>query len=732
MGRRIPNSTARACLLGLCVLALAIPSNAQSPAAIQQAVDAAYAKFKTLNEGKNADYIPALAKVDPNLFGIAVVTTDGKVYTAGDVKTEVSIQSISKVFTMAQVIQEQGPESIEKRIGVDATGARFNSIIAVEAVKTVSGTGAPEMNALVNPGAISATSMVTGPTSDAVWQKIIGVHNAAAGRQLTVLQDVYKSESDTNQRNQAIGALMLAYGYIKTDWRQAVDLYTRQCSIGVNAQDLATMAATLASAGKNPVTGTHVIDAAKVPNVLAVMSTAGLYDDSGKWLYHTGLPAKSGVGGGIIAVSPGKFGIAVVSPPLDDAGNSVKAQRAIAAISAALGGNPYGETQTQTTTVQATSAKPKPSFEIYGFAMLDIGQDFTQIDPNWYDTLRLTRLPKVEDEFGEDNSTFAGVRQSRLGFKSSTPTSHGDLKTIFEFELFGTGVDEGQTTFRLRHAWGELGAFGAGQYWSPFTDPDAFPNSLEYRGPTGLAWYRNVQLRWTPISDDHTSLMVALERPGASGDQGVYADRIELQGIKARFPLPDFSGAYKYSDKWGYARVAAQLRKINWDDTNDDHFDLSGDAVGWGFNFSSNLNLGKNDVLRMAVVVGEGIENSMNDSPVDIGIEKNLQDPLRPVIGKPLPIVGTSFFLDHKWNDRFTTAVGYSSQDIDNSDGQAPDAFKAGRYFLGNVLYTPVPNVMVGGEYQWGRRENFSDGFHSDGVKVQFSFKYNFSWKLGG
>jgi glutaminase len=334
-----------AALVGLGTLALPASSHdAQAPPAlgdVQKAVDAAYAQFRTLKEGKNADYIPALAKVDPNLFGIAVVTADGKVVTAGDVKTEVSIQSISKVFTMAQVIQEQGLDSIAKRIGVDATGARFNSIIAIEGVRSVVGTGAPEMNALVNPGAISTTSMVTGANSDAVWKKIIDFHNAAAGRQLTVLQDVYKSESDTNQRNQAIGALMFAYGYIKTNWQQAVDLYTRQCSIGVNARDLATMAATLAFGGRNPVTGNTVMDAAKVPGVLAVMATAGLYDDSGKWLYQTGLPAKSGVGGGIIAVSPGKFGIAVISPPLDDAGNSVRAQRAIAAISNALGGNPY-------------------------------------------------------------------------------------------------------------------------------------------------------------------------------------------------------------------------------------------------------------------------------------------------------------------------------------------------------------------------------------------------------
>lgn len=336
---RIFSATVVMALLAAAAAAIPVTQAQSSP---QQIVDAAFAKFKDLKEGKNADYIPALAKVDPNLFGIALVTADGKIITAGDIKTEVSIQSISKVFTMAQVIEEQGLDSVEKQIGVDATGARFNSIIAIEAVRTVVGTGAPEMNPLVNPGAISATSMVKGASADDVWKKIIGFHNDFAGRQLSVLQDVYKSEADTNQRNQAIGALMLAYGYIKSNWQQAVDLYTKQCSIGVNARDLAVMAGTLALGGKNPVTGKQVMDSAKIPGVLAVMATAGLYDDSGKWLYHTGLPAKSGVGGGIIAVSPGKFGIAVVSPPLDDAGNSVRAQKAITEISNALGGNPYG------------------------------------------------------------------------------------------------------------------------------------------------------------------------------------------------------------------------------------------------------------------------------------------------------------------------------------------------------------------------------------------------------
>jgi len=339
MSRQSPKRYLVAAAALTAAVGLVLPVHTQTN--VQSVVDAAFAKYQGLKEGKNADYIPALAKVDPNLFGLAVVMPDGKVYSAGDLKTEVSIQSISKVFTMAQVIQEQGPDAIEKTIGVDATGARFNSIIAVEAVKVVAGTGAPEMNPLVNPGAISATGMVKGATADEVWKKIIGINSDFAGRPLTVLQDVYKSESDSNQRNQAIGALMLAYGYIKSNWPQAVDLYTRQCSIGVNAKDLAMMAATLAFAGKNPVTGKQVMDPAKVPGVLAVMATAGLYDDSGKWLFHTGLPAKSGVGGGIIAVSPGKFGIAVISPPLDDSGNSIRAQRAIADISNALGGNPY-------------------------------------------------------------------------------------------------------------------------------------------------------------------------------------------------------------------------------------------------------------------------------------------------------------------------------------------------------------------------------------------------------
>jgi len=324
------------------------PAAAQSPAQIQAAVDAAYAKYKNLDEGANADYIPALAEVDPKLFGIAVVDASGRVYTAGNQTTEVSIQSISKVYTMALVMDQRDPDAILKTIGADATGMRFNSIVSVEwSFKGLGGSkleDAAEMNALVNPGAISATSMVAGTTRDEIWGSILSFYNAAAGRQLTVLRGVYESEAATNQRNQAIGMLMYAYGYIKDNPLRAVDIYTEQCAVGVTSKDLAMMAATLAFGGRNPVTKQQVMKADVVPEVLAVMATAGLYDDSGKWLWLTGLPAKSGVGGGILAVSPGKFGIAVVSPPLDAAGNSIRAQRAIADISNALGGNPYAQT----------------------------------------------------------------------------------------------------------------------------------------------------------------------------------------------------------------------------------------------------------------------------------------------------------------------------------------------------------------------------------------------------
>ena len=374
---------------------------------------------------------------------------------------------------------------------------------------------------------------------------------------------------------------------------------------------------------------------------------------------------------------------------------------------------------------------PKPRMDVYGFAMLDMGYSMGQNHPDWFDVIRPTKLPAFENEFGEDGRFYSGVRQSRFGVRGYIPTDLGEIKTIFEFELFGTGVDAGQTTFRLRHAWGELGQVGAGQYWSPFMDIDVFPNSIEYWGPNGMVFFRNVQARWTPWSRGDSRFVIAVERPGASADQGPYADRIELQNIRGRFPLPDVSSHIRFAGEHGHIQIAGIARKIKWDDMLVDEFDLSGSTTGWGVNVSSNVKLAKH-VLRLQAVYGKGIQNYMNDAPTDVGIVRNPSDPRRPILGEALPLLGLVGFLDLNWSDRFTSTVGYSRLDIDNSSGQEASAFHIGQYALANLLYYPTKNVMMGPEFQYGYRKNNSDGWSVDDMRVQFSFKYNFSVPVGG
>jgi len=377
------------------------------------------------------------------------------------------------------------------------------------------------------------------------------------------------------------------------------------------------------------------------------------------------------------------------------------------------------------------SAPAGPRLDIYGFAQLDMGYDFKQEHPDWFDVLRPTKLPSFSDQYGDDGNFYASVRQSRLGFKGYLPTGLGELKTIFEFELFGTGVDAGQTTFRLRHAWGELGQFGAGQTWSPFMDPDVFPNQLEYWGPNGMVFFRNVQLRWMPMNGD-TQLWIALERPGASADQGVYADRIGLEGVKPHFPAPDVSIRWRQTGSWGHVQAAGIYRYMAWADTNRSNaIDLSGNKTGWGVNLSTNIKTPMKGTIRASVVYGEGIENYMNDAPVDIAAERNVGNPSRPITGKALPLFGAVAFYDFNWNEKFTTCFGYSRLDIDTSNGQTPDAFRKGQYALANVLYYPVQNVMTGVEFQWGERQNKSDGFKSNDYRVQLSAQFNFDFGLG-
>jgi outer membrane murein-binding lipoprotein Lpp len=392
----------------------------------------------------------------------------------------------------------------------------------------------------------------------------------------------------------------------------------------------------------------------------------------------------------------------------------------------------YGSQENQPVPKEAeekADKEKKSSIDFYGFVMLDSGYEFKQQDPNWFDVIRPTKLPSFKGEFTPDGNVYAGVRQSRFGVKTSTPTRFGDLNTIFEFELFGTGVDAGQTTFRLRHAYGELGQFGAGQTWSPFMDIDVFPNSLEYWGPNGMVFFRNLQIRWMPLRSEKGRIIFALERPGASADQGIYAGRIELQGVKPRFNFPDLSWQARMMRHWGYLQASGIFRKIGWVDTNNDAFQLGGHAFGWGLNLSSNLNLGKKDVAKLAVVYGSGIENYMNDAPVDVGIKNNPGNPVTPIKGVALPMLGLVSFLDHTWSDQFSSSIGYSMLNIDNSNAQNANDFHQGHYALANLLYHPLPRVTIGGEFQFGRRVNFSDGFNANDYRMQFSFKYD--WARG-
>ncbi len=304
---------------------------------LTRVVQEAHAKFKDIKDGANADYIPELAKVPSELFGVAIVTARGDVYTAGDVDYAFSIQSVSKPFTAALVMQQHGTaQVIHDKIGVEPTGLKFNSILATQIIPQVS------VNPLVNSGAIASVSLVKAASAQERFDTIIHFYEKLAAADLKVIEDVYKSEAATNQRNRAHAYILAASDRMYSEPMEAVDVYTRQCSIGVTAKQLAVMGATLANNGVNPVTGVRVLDTRYVPKVLAVMMMAGFYNESGAWAYTAGLPAKTGVGGGIVAVVPGKMAIVGFSPRVNDAGNSVRAMKAIEYITDELGVNLFG------------------------------------------------------------------------------------------------------------------------------------------------------------------------------------------------------------------------------------------------------------------------------------------------------------------------------------------------------------------------------------------------------
>jgi len=367
------------------------------------------------------------------------------------------------------------------------------------------------------------------------------------------------------------------------------------------------------------------------------------------------------------------------------------------------------------------------SLRVYGFAMVDMGYNFDQIDPRWFDALRINRLPKYKNQFAPDGTFFFGVRQTRFGVQGFTPTKLGDLNVKFEFDMFGTGADEGQTTMRLRYAYGELGKFLAGQATSPFMDDDAWPNTLEYWGPSGMVFYRNVQIRYAPIKTADKELFIALERPGAGADKGTISAP-ELDSVKGQLSAPDVSAHFKKRGKWGSVQLAGIFRPLKWKDirVNRGGTDLSGSVTGWGLNFSAVLNLAKSTVFRGSYVYGEGIENYMQDAPNDVGTVVT-GNPSKPIDGDALPVSGIVAWIDHNWSPVCWTSLGYSTVSIDNTEtAKGTTSYKKGQYALLTIGTTPFTNTMAAIEFQWGQREG-EDGFKADCTKIQLSFKYNFS-----
>lgn len=389
-------------------------------------------------------------------------------------------------------------------------------------------------------------------------------------------------------------------------------------------------------------------------------------------------------------------------------------------------------------TVSAGAAEGDKAFEIYGFVQLDFTQDFDRVNPDWEDTLRPSRIGIDEEQFGDDGQSSFSVKQSRFGVKASLPTARGPINTRFEFDIFGVGDDAGQTTFRLRHAYGEYGQFLAGQTHSLFMDIDIFPNTVEYWGPTGMVFLRNPQIRWTPISGAN-SFAVAIENPSNDIDSGEFREVADFPGAQGDQEWPDLTAQFRMTRDWGHAQLAGILRWVGTEvvgDTDpgpgvDQGVIYDDDDTGWGLNLTTVINVFDRDAIRAGYVFGEGIASYMNDGGMDAGPNQGLL----PGGGLPggtqleaVELTGLSLYYDHWWNDRWSSSAGYSYTEVDNTAGQLDDTFEKGQYASANLLYYPVENVLVGAEFIWGDLE-VKDGRDNSDARLQITFKYNFSSK---
>ena len=375
--------------------------------------------------------------------------------------------------------------------------------------------------------------------------------------------------------------------------------------------------------------------------------------------------------------------------------------------------------------VVAPSAKPqegaanadKARVEIYGFTQMDAIQDFKRVDPDWNATLRPSKIPvncPSDAGCGKDGETVFSVRQTRLGANGFVPTSEGELRTQFEFDLFGVGADAGQTTFRLRQAWGEIGPFLVGQTNSLFMDGDVYPNTIDYWGPSGMIFFRNIQARWTPYRQDGMKFAVALEGPG----NGVDNSSAGFGNVTAHNSLPDLTAQLRMDRDWGHAQVAGILRKVGYETTGTANGDPSGSKTGYGLNLTSSYKTFGNDKINAQLAYGKGIAAYSNDCCVDLATDAAGNAEL-------VPLLDWMLYYDHWWNAKLSSSIGYSENFQNNTSGQAGSAQRIGQYTSANLLYYPVKNVMTGVELLYGRREN-KDGAAGDDTRIQFSAKFNF------
>lgn len=372
--------------------------------------------------------------------------------------------------------------------------------------------------------------------------------------------------------------------------------------------------------------------------------------------------------------------------------------------------------------ITLSASAQEVELDFYGHVMLDAIYDFDRVNPDWNDTLRPSQIPvncPGDAGCGSDGELILGVRQTRYGLNATVPTDIGAIKTKLEFELFGVGTDAGKITPRLRHAWAEINQFGFGQTNSVFMDGDVFPNSIDYWGPSGMMFFRNIQARWTPVSTDSQRIAIALESPSAGIDSGKVSEVAPALDVRSKEELPDLTAHWRIQREWGHFQAAGILRQVAFEATDDVSGEsFSGEELGYGVNLSGTVNTVGRDRLRWQVAVGEGIGNYLNDGGIDLAPDSRLR-------ATTVPVVGWLLFYDRWWNDRWSSSIGWSGVDMDNTRGQDDDAFDTLDYGLVNLLHYPADNIMVGAELIHGAL-SLNDSADGTDTRIQFSFKFNF------